>query len=96
MYELQVLGLSCLIAPIFAKYSGYEIQKKPFDLVGVTGLFFLLSAAFTIVFSEFEMLKTFTMWAAGISRFLGWIGLFVGAIWAACNVITEREAHVTK
>lgn len=96
MYELQVLGLSCLIAPIFAKYSGYEIQKKPFDLVRVAGLFFLLAAAFTIAFGEFESLKTFTMWTANVSRFLGWGGLLVGAIWAACNVIVEREATMTK
>ena len=35
MYETIILAIACLSAPLFAKYAGYEITKKPYDMVGV-------------------------------------------------------------
>ena len=90
-YELIVLGLVCLAAPWLAKMAGYEIGRKPFDLVGVAGIFFLLSAAFglgmTLVTMLFEVGRAFMV----VSFVLGWIALFAGAIWGTIDVIREPD-----
>ena len=48
-YGLIVLGLVCLSAPFWAKLAGYETHRKPFDLVGAGGGFFMLAASFQLL-----------------------------------------------
>ncbi len=90
-YELIVLGLVCLAAPWLARLAGYEIGRKPFDLVGVAGIFFLLAAAFglgmTMVDLLFQVGKAFML----VSFVLGWIALFAGAIWGTIDVVREPD-----
>ena len=50
-YGLIVLGLVCLSAPFWAKLAGYETHRKPFDLVGAGGVFFMLAASFQLATS---------------------------------------------
>jgi hypothetical protein len=52
MYPLLFLALACLVTPVFAKYAGYEYNKKPFDIMGVSSIWFLLAFAFTTGFWE--------------------------------------------
>jgi hypothetical protein len=58
-YELIVLGLVCFIAPWLARLGGYETGRKPFDFVGIGGIFFLLSAAFSVGITLFTWLGEF-------------------------------------
>lgn len=90
-YELIVLGLVCLAAPWLAKMSGFETGRKPFDLVGVGGIFFLLSAAFglgiNLVIALSDIGRAFML----VSMLLGWVALGAGAVWGTIDVI--REPH---
>jgi len=93
-FQLLVLGLICLAAPGFARFAGYETHRKPFDLVGIGGIFFLLAASFGLGMNMVDALRS----AAGlfqvltvISLCLGWISLIVGAIWSTLEVIQEPE-----
>jgi len=88
-YELIVLGLISLAAPWLAKMAGFETGRKPFDLVGVAGIFFLLAAAFgvgmTLVIALDPIGKAFML----VSLVLGWIALGAGAVWGTIDVIRE-------
>ena len=88
-YELIVLGLVSLAAPWLAKLAGFETCRKPFDLVGVGGIFFLLTAAFglgvNLVVSLADIGRAFMV----LSMLLGWIALGAGAVWGTIDVIRE-------
>ncbi len=90
-YELIMLGLVCLVAPWLARLAAYEIGRKAFDLVGVAGIFFLMAASFGLGMTLVELLsdigKTFMI----VSFVLGWVSLFVGAIWGTVDVIREPD-----
>lgn len=91
MFETIVLGIACLSAPLFAKYSGYEINKKPYDMVGVGGLFFLLGAAFTLGPSKVDFLNNIATIGSIVSHVIGWLLLIIGAFRGAIDVIMEKE-----
>ncbi|OGR84080.1 MAG: hypothetical protein A2636_02250 [Elusimicrobia bacterium RIFCSPHIGHO2_01_FULL_64_10] len=91
MYETIILGIACLSAPLFAKYSGYEISKKPYDMVGVGGLFFLLGAAFTLGPSKVDFLVNISKIGTVVSHVLGWLMLIIGSFRGALDVIMEKE-----
>jgi hypothetical protein len=88
-YELIILGLVCLAAPWLAKIAGFETGRKPFDLVGVAGIFFLLAAAFglgvTLVAALGPIGNAFML----VSMLLGWVALGAGAVWGTIDVIRE-------
>ncbi|GEM_PF-1047060 len=90
-FELIVLGLVCFIAPWLARLSGYETGRKPLDLVGVGGIFFLLTAAFllggTIVVAMGDFGRMLTM----IAFTLGVIALLIGAVWETIEVLRMPE-----
>jgi hypothetical protein len=93
-FQLLLLGLICLIAPGLARLAGYETRRKPFDLVGFGGIFFLLAASLglgpVIVDSLRKMVGLFRALTI-ISLCLGWISLIVGAIWSTVEVLRESE-----
>jgi len=88
-YELIVLGLVCLGAPWLAKMSGFEASRKPLDLVGVGGIFFLLTAAFGLGMNLVTALADTGRGLMVISMILGWIGLGAGAVWGTLDVLRE-------
>ncbi len=90
-YQLIVLGLVCLAAPWLARLAGYEIGRKPFDLVGVAGIFFLLAASFGLGMAMVDLLSQVGMAFMLVSFVLGWISLFAGAIWGTIDVIREPD-----
>ena len=95
-YQLIVLGLVCLAAPWLAKMSGYEIGRKPFDLVGIAGIFFLMAASFGLGMTYVDLLHDIGKAFLLVSFVLGWIALFAGAIWGTIDVVREpdhRLAH---
>jgi vacuolar-type H+-ATPase subunit I/STV1 len=88
-YELIVLGLVALAAPWLARVAGYETGRKPFDLVGVAGIFFLLAASFGVGIGLVEVLHDIGRVFMIVSIVLGWIALGVGAIFGTVDVIRE-------
>ena len=86
-----MLGIACLSAPLFAKFAGYEITKKPYDMVGAGGLFFLLGAAFALGPSKVEFLVNIGTIGTVVSHVLGWLMVIIGAFRGALDVIMERE-----
>ncbi|OGR52359.1 MAG: hypothetical protein A3I11_00440 [Elusimicrobia bacterium RIFCSPLOWO2_02_FULL_39_32] len=93
MYETIILAIACLSAPLFAKYAGFEIKKKPFDMVGVAGLFFLLGAAFSLGPSKVNFLVQIASAGSIISHILGWLLVIIGAFRSALDVLMETEEH---
>ncbi len=94
-YELLILGLICLAAPGLARFAGYETRRKPFDLVGIGGIFFLLAASFGLGPSMVPALRNNMPGLLNallvISFCLGWLSLIVGAVWSTIEVIQEPE-----
>jgi hypothetical protein len=90
-YELIVLGLVCFTAPWLAKVAGFETGRKPFDLVGVAGIFFLLSTAFGLGTALVPPLALVGNAFMLVSMFLGWIALGAGAAWETVDVIFEPD-----
>src|SRR4051812_25799738 len=93
-YELIVLGLACLGAPICARLAGFETRRKPFDLVGAGGVFFLLGASFKLAGDLFTSMTALSGWLMMGAFVLGWIGLLIGAFWIASEVFNEVDHGV--
>jgi hypothetical protein len=92
-YEMLVLALTALVAPLFARYAGYELRRKPFELVGGAGLFFMLAAAFGLAPFQGTFFSGIWYVAGIVSYFIGWLGLLIGAIWELVDVLSISEAH---
>jgi hypothetical protein len=90
-YELIVLGLACLGAPICARWAGFETRRKPFDLVGAGGVFFLLGASFSMAMGMFPSIAALANGLMMIAFVLGWIGLLIGAFWIVSEVFRESD-----
>ena len=91
-YELIVLGIVCFIAPWMARIAGYETGRKPFDLVGIGGVFFLLTAAFLLGGNLMLMMGSSIGHMLSMITFsLGTLALLIGAVWETIEVIREPE-----
>lgn len=93
MWEIIFLGLAAMSAPLFAKYAGFEHKKMAFDLVGVSGLFFLLGSAFTLAFSHITALNMLGHYGMLLSYFIGLFGMIIGALWAGLDLLFEGLMH---
>jgi hypothetical protein len=93
VYETLILALAALVAPLFGKFAGYELHRKPFEFVAASGLFFMLSVAFGLVPIQETYLTMLWRYGSVISYFIGWIALFIGAFWELYDVISISEAH---
>ena len=90
-YELIVLGLACLGAPICARLAGFETRRKPFDVVGAGGIFFLLGASFNLAGGPFTTILALLNGLMMVSFVLGWLGLVIGAFWITSEVFHEVD-----
>ncbi len=94
-YEIMVLGLISLAAPWLARWAGYETTRKPFDLVGVGGIFFLLTTAFDMGVSLIPTLAAPIHIAMTVAFIVGIVLLAIAGIWgidAAFREPTHRLA----
>ena len=93
IYQTMVLAFIALITPVFGKYAGYELRRKPFECLGVSGLFFLLTVAFGLLpLTQVAGLVALWNLLATISYFIGWIFMIVGTVWYLVNVLSISEA----
>jgi hypothetical protein len=94
-YEIMVLGLISLAAPWLARWAGYETTRKPFDLVGVGGIFFLLTTAFDLGTSLVTTLPTLMHMAMMVAFAIGAILLTIAGIWGINGVFHEPTRRLT-
>jgi hypothetical protein len=92
IYETLALAFVALIAPVFAKYAGYELRRKPFELVGTSGLFFLLSIAFGVLPIQYAGIAALWSVVGIICYFIGWITMLVGVVWELIDVLAIPES----
>jgi hypothetical protein len=88
-YEIMVLGLISLAAPWLARWAGYETTRKPFDLVGVGGIFFLLTTAFDLGVSLIPTLQVLMHGAMLVALVVGMILLAIAGIWGIGGAFHE-------
>jgi len=88
-YEIMMLGLISLTAPWLARWAGYETTRKPFDVVGVGGIFFLLTAAFGLGVTVVPAWHYVAQAAMRIAFVVGWILLAIAAVWGIAGVFHE-------
>ena len=98
LWETILLGLALMVAPVFAKYAGYELKKFPYDMVGLAGLFFLLAGAFSLGFWSTMTLfgGLFTQlahWMTMLGYFFGALSLLFGTLLAALDALRETLHH---
>jgi hypothetical protein len=86
-----VLGIACLSVQFFAKYAGMNVKKVLYDLVGLGGLFFLLTAASMLDFGGGETLRQIVNLVAVISPIMGWLCLLGGTLMGVLDLLLHHE-----
>jgi hypothetical protein len=94
-YEIMMLGLICVAAPWLARWAGYETTRKPFDLVGVGGIFFLLTTALDLGVSLITTLPTLMHMTMMVAFTIGVILLTIAGIWGINGVFHEPVRRLT-
>jgi hypothetical protein len=69
--------------------AGYEVPRKPFDLVGIAGIFFLLGASVFIGVEHVAWLSSLGAFILSLPYVAGLILLGLGAIWGTVAVLLE-------
>ncbi len=83
-----LLGLVCLVIPVLYKHADLGIHKY-IKIVGMSGLFFLLSAVFGDgIWMNDSLVRIGVLCKMG-SYFLGFLGLLIGTLMGALDVMFE-------
>ena len=93
VYEMLAFAFVALLAPVMATYAGYELRRKPFELVALSGLFFMLAVTFGCLPVGESFLTSIWNFLAVICYFIGWVSMLIGAVWQLVAVISIREAR---
>jgi hypothetical protein len=73
--QLIFLAIACLSVQFFAKYAGHNMKKVTYDLVGLGGLFFLLTASSGLDLGILDIFKPVVTLVAMMSPIMGWLCL---------------------
>lgn len=83
-----LMGLVCLVIPVLYKYAGLGVHKY-IKIVGISGLFFLLSSVFGDgIWLHDTLVRIGTLCKMG-TYFLGFLGLLIGTLMGALDVMFE-------
>jgi len=93
--QLILLAIACLSVQFVAKYSGHNVKKLPYDLVGLGGLFFLLTSASGLDLGGLDMVRPLVGIVGSMSPILGWFCL-LGATMMGVLDIFKHLVHVEK
>ena len=94
-YELMMLGLIGLAAPWLAHWAGLQTTRKPFDLVGVGGIFFLLATALDLGESLIRRLATPMHDVMVVAFVIGLILLAIGGLWGIGGAFREPARRLS-
>jgi hypothetical protein len=91
--QLILLAVACLSVQFFAKHAGHNTKKLPYDLVGLGGLFFLLTSASGLDFGGIELVKSVVMMVAMLSPLMGWLCLLVATFMGVLDLLGHFVHH---
>ena len=89
--HIILLGIACLSVQFFAKYAGMNVKKVLYDLVGLGGLFFLLTAASGLDISAGDTVHQIVGLVGVISPVMGWLCLFGGTVMGVLDLLIHHE-----
>ena len=93
--HLILLAIACLSVQFVAKYVGHNVKKLPYDLVGLGGLFFLLTAASGLELGGPEIIHSLVGIVVMISPIMGWFCLLGATIMGGLDIL-KHLMHVEK
>jgi len=91
--QLILLAIACLSVQFVAKYAGHNVKKLPYDLVGLGGLFFLLTAASGLDLGGPDIVHSLVGMVSAVSPIMGWFCL-LGATMMGVLDIFKHLVHV--
>lgn len=89
--QLIFLAVACLSVQFFAKYAGHNVKKMAYDLVGLGGLFFLLSAASGLELGGLDIIHSVSIMVGTISPIMGWLCLLGATLLGMLDVLMHTE-----
>jgi len=89
MMQLIMLAIACLSVQFFAKYAGHNVKKLPYDLVGLGGLFFLLTAASGMDLGGIDIIHSVVGLVATISPVMGWLCLLGATLMGVLDLLVH-------
>jgi hypothetical protein len=89
MMQLIMLAIACLSVQFFAKYAGHNVKKLPYDLVGLGGLFFLLTAASGMDLGGIDIIHSVVGLVAAISPIMGWLCLLGATLMGVLDLLVH-------
>ena len=89
--HIIILGIACLSVQFFAKYAGMNVKKVLYDLVGLGGLFFLLTAASGLDIVGGDMIHHLVGLVGVIAPIMGWLCLLGGTVMGVLDLLIHHE-----
>ena len=93
--NLILLAIACLSVQFVAKYVGHNVKKLPYDIVGLGGLFFLLTAASGLELGGPDVIHSLVGVVGMISPIMGWFCLLGATIMGMLDML-KHLMHVEK
>jgi len=93
--HLILLAIASLSVQFVAKYIGHNVKKLPYDLVGLGGLFFLLTAASGLELGGPDIVHSLVGVVSMISPIMGWFCLLGATIMGVLDML-KHLMHVEK
>ena len=93
--HLILLAIACLSVQFVAKYVGHNVKKLPYDMVGLGGMFFLLTAASGLELGGPDIIHSLVGVVAMISPIMGWFCLLGATLMGVLDMM-KHLMHVEK
>jgi len=93
--HLILLAIACLSVQFVAKYIGHNVKKLPYDLVGLGGLFFLLTAASGLELGGPDIIHSLVGIVSMISPVMGWFCLLGATVMGVLDIL-KHLMHMEK
>jgi len=93
--HLILLAIACLSVQFVAKYVGHNVKKLPYDIVGLGGLFFLLTAASGLELGGLDMIHSLVGMVVMISPIMGWFCLLGATLMSVLDIL-KHLMHIEK
>ena len=85
--NLILLAIACLSVQFVAKYVGHNVKKLPYDLVGLGGLFFLLTAASSLDLGGLDIIHPLVGMVGSMSPIVGWFCLLGADVMGVLDIL---------
>ncbi len=93
--HLILLAVACLGVQFVAKYVGHNVKKLPYDIVGMGGMFFLLTAASGLELGGPVIIHSLIGMVSMLAPIMGWFCLLGATIIGMLDLL-KHFLHVEK